>query len=252
VVAFLHRRCSFLDVLKTLFISFFANLAGALFFMAVLVGYGGTFETGEYKTEALAFAKTKAVTPMWHQIFLRGILCNWLVCMAVFLALSSREVISKIVATWFPVFTFVGLGFDHVIANMFFMPLAIFLGAPEPLTVGYYIWKSMIPAAIGNLIGGGLFVGVLYWYLYLAGNEVPIHFDNMPMDTAVYEQGGPIEHRMTNTGAGTGYSQSNGHGPEIKDGHQIPDSGNNGVSGLARELHGKMFKKDKTSTDSSA
>ncbi|KAF4627727.1 hypothetical protein G7Y89_g10427 [Cudoniella acicularis] len=117
VVALLHRRCSFLDLLKTWFVSFFGNLAGALFFMAVLTGYGGTFETGAYLDEALAFAKAKAVTPKWHQIFLKGILCNWLVCMAVFLAISSREVISKIISIWFPVMCFVGLGTDHVIAN---------------------------------------------------------------------------------------------------------------------------------------
>lgn len=115
---------------------------------------------------------------------------NWLVCMAVFLALSSREVISKIVSIWFPVMCFVGLGTDHVIANMYFIPLAIFLGAPKPLTVGYYIWKSMIPSLLGNIVGGGLFTGVVYWYLFLAGGEeVEIHFDTLPMDTAVYEQG---------------------------------------------------------------
>lgn len=54
---------------------------------------------------------------------------------------------------------FVGLGTDHVIANMYFIPLAIFLGAPKPLTVGYYIWKSMIPSLLGNIVGGGLFTG---------------------------------------------------------------------------------------------
>lgn len=54
------------------------------------------------------------------------------------------------------------LGFDHVVANMFFVPAAIFLGSPE-ISVGYYIWKSMIPALIGNIVGGGFFVGVLYW-----------------------------------------------------------------------------------------
>jgi hypothetical protein len=67
---------------------------------------------------------------------------------------------------------------------MYFIPLAIFLGAPEPLTVRYYIWKSMIPSFLGNAVGGGLFVGVVYWYLFLAGTEVEIHFDTMPTDTA--------------------------------------------------------------------
>lgn len=72
---------------------------------------------------------------------------------------------------------FVGLRTDHVIANMYFIPLVIFVGLPD-ISVGYYIWKSMIPSVLGNIVGGGLFVGVLYWYLYLAGNDVEIHFDN--------------------------------------------------------------------------
>jgi formate/nitrite transporter FocA (FNT family) len=73
---------------------------------------------------------------------------------------------------------------DPAYEQMYFIPLAIFLGAPEPLTVRYYIWKSMIPSFLGNAVGGGLFVGVVYWYLFLAGTEVEIHFDTMPTDTA--------------------------------------------------------------------
>ncbi|KAB8297636.1 hypothetical protein EYC80_001444 [Monilinia laxa] len=230
VVALLHRRCSFLDLLKTWFVSFFGNLAGALFFMAVLTGYGGTFESGAFKDEALAFAKTKAVTPQWHQIFLKGILCNWLVCMAVFLAISSREVISKIIAIWFPVMCFVGLGTDHVVANMYFIPLAIFLKAPAPLSVSYYIWKSMIPSLLGNIIGGGFFCGGVYWYLFLAHETVPIHFDMVDANTAVYEQGGPIHRQTTADGAGTGYG--NVHNKDV-----VPNSGNNGRSGIANDLH---------------
>jgi len=145
---------------------------------------------------------------------------------------------------------FVGLGTDHVIANMYFIPLAIFLGAPEPLTVKYYIWKSMIPSFLGNVIGGGLFTGAIYWYLFLEGDDVEIHFDTMPMDTAVYEQGGPLQHEITATGAGTAYGNE---AKTTRNGHTMPDSGNSGVSGLAKELHGKMFKKDKaSSTESSA
>jgi hypothetical protein len=95
---------------------------------------------------------------------------------------------------------FVGLGTDHVIANMYFIPLAIFLGAPEPLTVRYYIWKSMIPSFLGNAVGGGLFSGVVYWYLFLAGTEVEIHFDTMPMDTAG-QQISVLKCYLTTTGA---------------------------------------------------
>lgn len=145
-------------------ITFLGNLAGSLFVVAILTGYGGIFATSPYSDEAAAFAHTKAVVPQWHQIFLRGIGANWLVCMACYLAMMSRELFSKVIAIWFPVFAFVCLGFDHVVANMFFIPMGIWVGAPG-ITVGYYIWKSMIPALIGNIIGGGLFVGVAFWYL---------------------------------------------------------------------------------------
>lgn len=132
--------------------------------MAIIVGYGGIFDSSAYSEHAVSFAASKVVSPGWHQIFLRGIGANWLVCLACFLALMAREYFSKVVAIWWPTFAFVTLGFDHVVANMFFVPLGIFLGSPE-ISVGYYIWKSMIPALIGNVIGGGLFVGVVYWYL---------------------------------------------------------------------------------------
>ena len=74
-----------------------------------------------------------------------------------------------------------------------------------------------------------------------------IHFDTMPMDTAVYEQGGPLQHTITATGAGTGYR--NEHKVD-NHAHPVPDSGNGGVSGLAKELHGKMFKRGTQSDES--
>ena len=114
---------------------------------------------------------------------------------------------------------FVGLGTDHVIANMYFVPMAIFEGSPD-ISVGYYIWKSMIPSAIGNIVGGGLFVGGVYWYLYLEGTEVEIHFDNMGVDHAVYEQGGPVGDARVSDAAGTARS------------------------GIAKDLHGGQFKKE--------
>jgi hypothetical protein len=66
---------------------------------------------------------------------------------------------------------------DHVVANMFLIPNAIFHGSPD-ITVGLYIWKGILPALIGNILGGGLFVGVLYWYLHLQGQE-PVAIDGV-------------------------------------------------------------------------
>lgn len=168
-------------------ITFFGNLAGSLFVALIIVGYGGTFSADPYRSEALAFAKAKTVTPAWYQVFLRGIGANWLVCMACFLAFMAREFFSKVAAIWWPTFAFVCLGFDHVVANMFFMPIAIFLGAPQ-ITVGYYIWKSMIPTLIGNIVGGGVFVGAAYWYLYLTGSDC----QDITVDGAHYGASAPL------------------------------------------------------------
>jgi hypothetical protein len=163
--------------------------------------------------------------------------------MAVFLAISSREIISKIVSIWFPVMCFVGLGTDHVIANMYFIPLAIFLGAPAPLTVSYYIWKSMIPSLLGNIVGGGVFTGALYWYLYLAGTEVPIHFDTMPLDGVGYVPGASLQNMLATTSGGAEYAH------DSKPDHIVPDSGNSAISGIAKDLHGALFKKDAVSNN---
>jgi len=186
-IAFLHGRLPWWKMLRHWTITFFGNLAGSLFVALIIVGYGGTFSADPYRSEALAFAKAKTVTPAWYQVFLRGIGANWLVCMACFLAFTAREFFSKVAAIWWPTFAFVCLGFDHVVANMFFMPIAIFLGAPQ-ITVGYYIWKSMIPTLIGNIVGGGVFVGAAYWYLYLTGSDC----QDITVDGAHYGASAPL------------------------------------------------------------
>lgn len=150
------------------FITFWGNLAGSLFITALIIGYGGTFSQPLYHDRVIAFATTKALTPSWHQVFLRGIGANWLVCLAAFLSFMGREMVSKIAGIWWPTFAFVILSFDHVVANMFYLPLGIFVGTPG-LSVGHYIAHSMIPSLIGNIVGGGLFVGVVYWYLVSSG-----------------------------------------------------------------------------------
>lgn len=83
--------------------------------------------------------RKKAHSPTWRQIFIRGIGCNWLVSVAVWQAAGARETISKVVAIWIPIWVFVACGFDHVVANMFFIPLGILMGAD--MSVAYYIRK---------------------------------------------------------------------------------------------------------------
>ncbi|KAF7170319.1 hypothetical protein CNMCM5623_002763 [Aspergillus felis] len=172
-VAALQGQLPWYKMLLHWFVTFWGNLAGSLFVVAILFGYGNVFAADPYKSEVIAFATKKQVTPDFHHIFLRGIGCNWLVSLACFLGMQGRDLASKLVGIWFPIFGFVSLGFDHVVANMTFIPMGIWLGAPE-ITVGLYIWKGIIPALLGNIIGGGLFAGTYYWYMYLLSGEVTL------------------------------------------------------------------------------
>lgn len=163
-ISTLHGRTHPLRALAHWTLTFLGNLAGSLFTMALLVGYTTTFSSPAAHARAASFATAKALTPAWHVVFLRGIGANWLVCLAAWLSFMARGFGGKVAAIWGPTFAFVMLGFDHVVANMLYVPLGIFVGA-EGLTVGRYIADSMIPALLGNIVGGGLMVGVVYWYL---------------------------------------------------------------------------------------
>jgi len=146
----------------------FGNLVGSLFFAAILVKYSGILSVAPYDTYVQEFTLTKAAKPEWHQIFLRGIGCNWLVAVAVWQAAGAKETISKVIAIWLPIWVFVACSFDHVVANMFFIPLGILFHAD--LTVAAYIRKSFIAAYIGNIVGA-LFVAIPAIYFYLSDSS---------------------------------------------------------------------------------
>jgi formate/nitrite transporter len=134
-------------------------------FVAYFLGVKSGILTGPDQLERLgSIATLKAKTETDWQIFLRGIGCNWLVCVAVWMALGAEDVGGKILAIFFPVMAFVAMGFDHLVANMFFLPAALFAGVPG---IGWGdIFNNLLFAALGNLVGAALFVGCAYWYLY--------------------------------------------------------------------------------------
>ncbi|KAI9743580.1 MAG: hypothetical protein M1818_002895 [Claussenomyces sp. TS43310] len=271
VTAFLHRRVGVRDVLTSWVVSYLGNLAGMLFFMAIIIGYGGVLtDVAAYKQQTVTFAIQKAHDPGWHQIFLRAIGANWLVCMAVFLSISAREISSKIIAIWFPTATFVALALDHCIANMFFVPMGIWNGAP--FGVGYFIWKCLIPTTLGNILGGGLFVGATYWYLYLTGEAaVDITFDTGVLSSAM-EAGGPMRSASTAPTASRWNPRRRSRPPPVLEGidasthdesppqsekiasplmsgsiarDQLPHSGGPLQSGIGRELSAERYAKRK-------
>ncbi|TFY69632.1 hypothetical protein EVJ58_g295 [Rhodofomes roseus] len=124
----------------------------------------GIISTEPYISYAQTFAIHKAQEPAWYQIFLRGIGCNWMVCVAVWQASGAKDTLSKVVAIWIPITIFVTAAFDHVIANMYSIPLGILLGAD--MTVAEYIRKSLIASYLGNIVGA-LIVALPATYFYL-------------------------------------------------------------------------------------
>ncbi|KAJ5312175.1 hypothetical protein N7508_003005 [Penicillium antarcticum] len=173
--AALHRRLPWTKMLIHWVVTFLGNLAGSLFVVAIIFGFGNVFSADPFKSAVISFATKKQVTPEFHMIFLRGIGCNWLVCLACFFSLQGRDLASKVIGIWWPTFAFVSLGFDHVVANMTFIPMAIWVGAPD-ISVGLYIWKGVIPTLLGNIVGGGVFCGTYYWYMYLLDlNTLPLY-----------------------------------------------------------------------------
>jgi formate/nitrite transporter len=114
------------------------------------------------------------------EAFCRGIACNWLVCLAVWLAIAGKDAVSKIFGIYFPIMAFVASGFEHSVANMYFVPIGLFLKGNAAVvsaaglneTVSALNWSSflttnLLPVTLGNIIGGAFFVGGVYYFAYL-------------------------------------------------------------------------------------
>ncbi|WNV76733.1 formate/nitrite transporter family protein [Geodermatophilus sp. DSM 44513] len=160
------------EVARNLTLVLLGNLLGALvvaYFLAVQTGVigapGASGSAGLTHDRLAAIAEGKALGESAWQTFLRGVGCNWLVCLAVWMSLAATTVSGKILAVFFPVMAFVAMGFDHVVANMFFLPAAVFAGVPG---IGWGdIGLNWLLAGVGNLVGAVVFVGTSYWYLFL-------------------------------------------------------------------------------------
>lgn len=185
-ISVLHGESSFKGLMKNWSLVYIGNFLGSIFVAYFLAYQCGLFDNMPWASWAATVANTKCGLD-FTTAFLRGIGCNWLVCLAVWLAISSEDVISKIFSCWFPIMAFVTIGFEHSVANMFFIPLGLFVaGDPEiaaKLTTanvatanlaggaGWYNFfvTNLIPVTLGNIVGAALFVAALYWYVYMRG-----------------------------------------------------------------------------------
>ena len=169
-VSTLHKKTTWLNLIIGWVVSFFGNFVGCLFFQYILVYHAGLLTSEPYRSYTIRYAEIKGYTE-WYQLFLRGIGGNWLVCLAVWLSTSARDLHSKVIAIFLPIWLFVAVGYEHSIANMFTVQMGMILGAN--LSIGRYILNVLIPVTLGNIVGGAVFVGFMYWYLYLAKRDDP-------------------------------------------------------------------------------
>ncbi|MGI5874795.1 MAG: formate/nitrite transporter family protein [Bacillota bacterium] len=174
-ISFFAGRTKGLHLLRNWIAVFFTNFIGALIVVAIVYWGGFLFQDGgltAFGTKAVATATTK-VSYSWYGAFLRGIGCNWLVCLAVWMSLGGQDVISKIFSCFFPIFTFVLCGFEHSVANMFFIPIGLLAaqGSVPSLTLGTFFTANLIPVTLGNIVGGGIFVAMFYYFTYLRSGK---------------------------------------------------------------------------------
>ncbi len=163
IPAYMQRKYKMWDVIKNWGLVYLGNFIGAVAFTYLFVHECGLTANSPYMDAVVKIAENKVYTMSWLTVFLKGIGANWCVCLAVWLALSSKSFVGKMIGCWLPVMAFVALGYEHSIANMFYIPAGVFEGAQ--ITLYDAIINSFIPATLGNIVGGAVFVGMVYTYI---------------------------------------------------------------------------------------
>lgn len=151
------------DMLRNWIIVYVGNFIGSLFVAYFMAYLTDVFALAPW-TDAIHHIAEKKVAAPFYKVFLKGVGANWLVALAMWLAYAAKDVPGKMLGIWIPVMAFVTIGYEHSIANMFFIPTAIFYGAP--VTWGQFFVNNLIPATLGNIAGGALLVGLIYGYVY--------------------------------------------------------------------------------------
>ena len=167
--AALHGEISWAKLAENWGIVLVGNFLGSLFF-AWLMFETRLWEQGGVAEQAVAIAAAKCKLS-FGVAFIRAVLCNWLVCLAVFMATAARDVPGKLLACYVPIMTFVTSGYEHNIANMYFIPTGLMIsratGRSDPaLTWNAFLVDNLLPVTLGNIVGGVVFVACAYWYVH--------------------------------------------------------------------------------------
>jgi len=176
IIAYMEKDITLEKLQSSWLIVYLFNIIGS-FLLVIVIYYSGLMSGGiAGKAINIAVAKTNL---SFTEAFCRGILCNILVCLAVWMSLSAENTIGKIFACFFPIMAFVACGFEHSVANMYFIPIGILLsgnsealvaaGSPDISNLNWntFIGTNLIPVTLGNLVGGAIIVGIFYWLVYI-------------------------------------------------------------------------------------
>lgn len=177
VMGWMGGRITTGKFLQNIVVIYLANLLGSLGLVVIVyLSNQAAFGGNAVGANAVKIASIKTALP-FGEAFYKGILCNVLVCLAVWLAMAGRNVVDKILAIVFPITAFVAAGFEHCVANMYFIPLGIllhgsggaFLAAQgETLNWTGFV-HNLVPVTLGNFVGGGVMVALVYWIIYRRG-----------------------------------------------------------------------------------
>jgi formate transporter len=185
LVGALHGKIRIWPMLRNWIVVYAGNFLGSILIAAMMANTGlfdgGANALGGVTIKIAAYKTGLAFLPA----LLLGILCNWLVCLAVWLANGAHDMTGKILAIFFPIWLFITSGFEHSVANMYSIPAGIFAKlnanwaqasalAPDKLAAlnwGSFMAGNLLPVTLGNVIGGGIFVAAAYWFIYLKPNE---------------------------------------------------------------------------------
>ena len=178
IIPVLEKEIPITGMLKNWIVVYLGNFVGGVF---VAWGMSASHQLSLYDGQLAASTINTAVTKVsmsFGDAFLKGVFCNFLVCLAVWLAFAAKSAAGKIIALFYPIMVFVVCGFEHSIANMFYCPAGLFAMAnPDylalatadvsKLTWGSFLVNNLIPVTLGNIVGGALLVGLVYWFAYL-------------------------------------------------------------------------------------
>ena len=184
-IGVLEKKIKLKDMLSNWFFVFLGNFVGALF-IAYMMNMSGLFNSGDNMLGGITLKIAAYKTHLtFSQAFYLGIMCNWLVCIAVWMSYGAKDIIGKCFAIFFPISLFITSGFEHSIANMYYIPAGILAKSNASwveasgltaeklahLNWSTFITKNLIPVTIGNIVGGVILVAGVYWFTYYKNSE---------------------------------------------------------------------------------